>query len=212
MRKIILSLLLITVFATVPSFGQVERDSEYFPKNEIYIQYGSPTVLELVTMLKAPNSFKDFETTHQIFSGTPGIGYNFRIRRDLSIGIFGGYSFAQSDICPTIGDKVGPAIYSQSVNNYVGMLSANWTYFQEGALTMESGLYLGVAYMDRDVAVKNWDLDQNILDAIPSDSRGCQVAYHITVCKLRYGNTFGVFGELGFGFKGILNIGLSIDL
>ena len=72
-----------------------------------------------------------------------------------------------------------------------------------------TGMWLS---MDRDVAVKNWDLDQNILDAIPSDSRGCQVAYHITVCKLRYGNTFGVFGELGFGFKGILNIGLSIDL
>lgn len=186
-----------------------ELDAQYFPRHEIYIQYGSPTILELVTMLKAPTSFENYETANQIFTGTPGFGYNFFLREDLSIGIFGGYSFAQSDICVVKDGEVGKAIYSQGVKNYVGQLSANWTYFQSGPLTMESGLYLGVSYMDRDIT-RAENLKEEVASKVPKSNEQVKAAYHITVCKLRYGNTFGVFGELGFGYRGLVNLGLSV--
>ena len=219
MKKIYI--ILVAVIATFILSGQdafarkykheKEVDAQYFPRSEIYVQYGSPTILELVTMLKAPTSFEGYETTNQVFTGTPGVGYNFFLRDDLSIGIFGGYSFAKSDICKETSGNIGTRLYSQGVKNYVGQLSANWTYFSVGPLTMESGLYLGVSYMDREIT-KAEGLSPELHNQLPKSNEQIKVAYHITACKLRYGNTFGIFGELGFGYRGLVNLGISIKL
>ncbi len=194
-----------------------EVDAQYFPRSEIYIQYGTPTILELVTMLKAPVAFKGFDTKNQIFTGTPGIGYNFSVKENLSIGIFAGYSYAQADGCQMDGNSIGSKIYTEKVRNYVGQLSANWQYYQEGALTLESGLYLGLAYMDRQVdplwaLSGSYPMEEEIKNSIPKSGQQVKFAYHFTACKIRYGNTFGVFGELGFGFRGLVNVGLSVKL
>ncbi len=224
MKKVysIIFAVLAIILSTNPAFArkfkhEKEVDALYFPRHEVYIQYGTPTILELVTMLKAPTSFEGFETTGHIFTGTPGVGYNFFLRDNLSIGLFGGYSFAQSDVCKDNNGDTGALIYTQGVNNYVGQLSANWTYYQDGALTLETGLYLGVSYMDRDVTrnnalVGNGTLTPEQFNQLPKSNEQIKVAYHFTACKVRYGNTFGVFGELGFGFRGLVNVGLSIKL
>ena len=50
--KRILAVLFFSI-VTVGAFAQIDRvrDSEYYPRNEVYIQYGTPTVMELVTVL-----------------------------------------------------------------------------------------------------------------------------------------------------------------
>lgn len=57
---------------------QREMDALYYPRHEIYVHYGSPTVMELVTVLPAPKEFSA-DTKDQVFSGAPGIGYNFSL-------------------------------------------------------------------------------------------------------------------------------------
>lgn len=203
------------------SFGQrfkhqSEIDVDYFPKNEIYIQYGSPTIMELVTMLPAPaeKGFKG-DTKEQVFTGTPGLGYNFSIREDLSIGIFGGWSYSKASIYTNEDFPQYPnqKIYDKGVQSYVGQLSANWLYFTQGDLQISSGLYLGIAYWveDIDIFFNNPTAGLQTL-SIPDSNESMRFSYHITACKVRYGDTLGVFGELGFGFRGLLNIGLSIKL
>lgn len=210
------------ILSTSPAFArkfkhEKELDALYFPRNEIYIQYGTPTILELVTMLKTPTNFEGFETTGHIFTGTPGVGYNFFLEDNFSIGIFGGYSFAQCDVRKDNNGEEGPLIYTEGVNNYVGQLSANWTYYQDDELTLQTGLYLGVSYMNRNVTRNNALISSSMLtpeqfNQLPSSSEQLKLAYHFTACKIRYGNTFGVFGELGFGFRGLVNVGFSIKL
>ncbi len=70
-----------------------EIDAQYFPRHEIYVHYGSPTIMELVTLLPAPKEFSG-DTKDQVFVGAPGIGYNFSLSEDFSLGIYGGYSYS----------------------------------------------------------------------------------------------------------------------
>ena len=37
-------------------------------------------------------------------------------------------------------------------------------------------------------------------------------SYHITAIKFRYGDMLGGFAELGFGYRGLVNLGLSIKI
>ena len=195
-----------------------EIDAQYFPRHEIYVHYGSPTVMELVTVLPAPKEFRG-DTKDQVFVGAPGIGYNISLSEDFSLGIFGGYSYAKANIyaLPPKGVNADELLlYGIGVRSYVGQLSANWVYFKEDNLEMSTGLYLGAAFWDEDIHLY---ADQGILTGlitedfdIPHSSEQWKFSYHFTACKVRYGDTFGVFGELGFGYRGLVNVGLSIKL
>jgi len=195
-----------------------EIDAQYFPRHEIYVHYGSPTVMELVTVLPAPKEFSA-DTKDQVFIGAPGIGYNVSLREDFSIGIFGGYSYSKANIyaLPPKGVNADELLlYRIGVRSYVGQLSANWVYFKEDDLELSTGLYLGAAFWDEDIHLY---ADKGILAGlitedfdIPHSSEQWRLSYHFTACKVRYGDTFGVFGELGFGYRGLVNVGLSIKL
>lgn len=194
-----------------------EIDALYFPRHEIYIQYGSPTVMELVTMIPAPKGF-NADTKDQVFTGTPGIGYNFSLNEGFSLGIFGGYSYSKANIYAENLGGPNPELllYGKGVHSYVGQLSANWVYLDEGALELSTGLYLGVAYWDEDV---HFYADKGLLEGLiqdnyvfPHSNEVWKFSYHFTACKVRYGNVFGVFGELGFGYRGLVNAGISIKL
>lgn len=195
-----------------------EIDAQYFPRHEIYVHYGSPTIMELVTLLPAPKEFRG-DTKDQVFVGAPGIGYNFSLSEDFSLGIFGGYSYSKANIyaLPPKGVNADELLlYGIGVRSYVGQLSANWVYFKEDDLEMSTGLYLGAAFWDEDIHLY---ADQGILTGlitedfdIPHSSEQWKLSYHFTACKVRYGDTFGVFGELGFGYRGLVNVGLSIKL
>lgn len=186
-----------------------ERDADYFPRNEIYIQYGTPTVLELVTTLKAPTQFGSADTKNNIFTGVAGLGYNFFISNRFMIGIYGGASYAKADICLMNDDEtISQRLYAKGVMSYVGQLSASWIFYNEGSIQLSSGVYLGMAYWDEDITV--YDNKSSI--NYPHASDQFKFSYHLTACKFRWGDTFGVFAELGFGFRGLVNAGLSVQL
>lgn len=219
--SILLVAISVIIFANTASAQRFkharEIDAQYFPRHEIYIQYGTPTVLELVTMLPAPKGF-EADTKNLVFSGTPGIGYNFSISETFSMGIFAGYSYSKADIYTSESAKKMPdqLLWGEGVHNYVGQLSANWIYFERGALELSTGLYLGVSYWDEDIIFyKDKGVLEGLLDedyVVPHSAELWKVSYHFTACKVRYGNTFGVFGELGFGYRGLINVGISVKI
>lgn len=204
MRKVILFSILAALLCSTSVYGQKNRvrDADYFPRHEIYVQYGTPTVLELVTTLKAPETFEQ-DTRHHVFTGVAGLGYGFSLNEMISVGIYAGASYSRADICDVTNGKED-VLYTKGVMSYVGQLSAAWTFYNEGSIQLSSGVYLGVAYWDEDYS--------NGSIAYPHASDQFKVAYHLTACKFRYGDTFGVFAELGFGFRGLVNAGLSIQL
>lgn len=225
MKKVYSILLILVIFVLCANTLSAQQhkhvreiDAQYFPRHEIYVHYGSPTVMELVTLLPAPKEFRG-DTKDQVFVGAPGIGYNISLSEDFSLGIFGGYSYSKANIyaLPPKGVNADELLlYGIGVRSYVGQLSANWVYFKENDLEMSTGLYLGAAFWDEDIHLY---ADQGILTGlitedfdIPHSSEQWKFSYHFTACKVRYGDTFGVFGELGFGYRGLVNVGLSIKL
>ena len=202
--------LLLTVTASYAQKNRV-RDVDYFPRSEIYLQYGTPSLMELSTIL-SPNFHDEVtngETRNHKFSGIAAIGYNFFIHPRVSIGLDFGYGYGSSDIYISDVDEFGPAgepefICRAVVMNYSCHLSGAFTYWQQGPMECSGALYLGVNYMDE--SVRNAVSDE----LEPNDH--LNFSFHITAVKFRYGDMVGGFAELGFGYRGLLNVGLSIKI
>ena len=187
------------------------RDVDYFPRSEIYLQYGTPSLMELTTIL-SPNFHDEVtngETRNHKFSGIAAIGYNFFIHPRVSIGLDFGYGYGSSDMYISDVDEFGPAgdpqyMCKAVVMNYSCHLSGAFTYWQQGPMECSGALYLGVNYMDE--SVRNAVSDE----LEPNDH--LNFSFHITAVKFRYGDMVGGFAELGFGYRGLLNVGLSIKI
>ena len=187
------------------------RDVDYFPRSEIYLQYGTPSLMELTTIL-SPNFHDEVtngETRNHKFSGIAAIGYNFFIHPRVSIGLDFGYGYGSSDMYISDVDEFGPAgdpqyMCKAVVMNYSCHLSGAFTYWQQGPMECSGALYLGVNYMDE--SVRNAVSDE----LEPNDH--LNFSFHITAVKFRYGDMVGGFAELGFGYRGLVNIGLSIKI
>lgn len=113
------------LLTSVSLFCQIERefDSEYFPRNEIYIQYGTPSVLELATTLQKETSYigKEYlgESKNYIFSGIGGLGYNFNIDKRFSVGVYFGVGYSSADLYIThIGGTTLPSPGSYALPRY----------------------------------------------------------------------------------------------
>lgn len=187
------------------------RDVDYFPRSEIYLQYGTPSLMELTTIL-SPNFHDEVtngETRNHKFSGIAAIGYNFFIHPRVSIGLDFGYGYGSSDMYISDVDEFGPAgdpqyMCKAVVMNYSCHLSGAFTYWQQGPMECSGALYLGVNYMDE--SVRNAVSDE----LEPNDH--LNFSFHITAVKFRYGDMVGGFAELGFGYRGLVNVGLSIKI
>ena len=202
--------LLLTVTASYAQKNRV-RDVDYFPRSEIYLQYGTPSLMELTTIL-SPNFHDEVtngETRNHKFSGIAAIGYNFFVHPRVSIGLDFGYGYGSSDMYISDVDEFGPAgepeyMCRAVVMNYSCHLSGAFTYWQQGPMECSGALYLGVNYMDE--SVRNAVSDE----LEPNDH--LNFSFHITAVKFRYGDMVGGFAELGFGYRGLLNVGLSIKI
>ncbi len=213
MKRIIIATIFTSLFFIPSIYGQSKktRDAYYFPRSEFYVQYGTPTLMELATLLNRP-IYLEANTLGKVinhsFSGIPGFGYNFFIKQGLSIGIYGGYGHSSADMSVTKSSNsslpLNRPLYNSDVHSVVGMINLNWSYYQGDSFDFSSGAYVGVNY--RDEKIKK--LIPNNLT--PTSSTYTKLAYHITALRVRYGETFGVFAELGFGFRGLVNAGISV--
>lgn len=187
------------------------RDVDYFPRSEIYLQYGTPSLMELTTIL-SPNFHDEVtngETRNHKFSGIAAIGYNFFVHPRVSIGLDFGYGYGSSDMYISDVDEFGPPgepefMCKAVVMNYSCHLSGAFTYWQQGPMECSGALYLGVNYMDE--SIRNAVSDE----LEPNDH--LNFSFHITAVKFRYGDMVGGFAELGFGYRGLVNVGLSIKI
>ncbi len=215
MKQFLLTATLL-MFVSSICYGQIDRvrDSEYYPRNEIYIQYGTPSVTELSTMLSEEYRSIGFsgDSRNHKFSGIPAIGYNFFISPKAAIGIDFGFGYASADIYLTGADDFPVTeplfLYRTLVNNYAAHLSGTYIYWTSGAMECSGAVYVGVNFMDQSI------VEINTKEPIPLPEAKDRVrfSYHITAIKFRYGETIGGFAELGFGYRGLVNVGLSIKI
>ncbi len=203
LAKHIVILFFLTISTSIFAQINIVKDAEYYPRNELYFQYGTPSIYELATTLSHPNlSERDITAENITFSGVAGLGYNFNLNPKVSLGIYGGVSNATADFYSKSQGK-NTHEYSSQIVSYSTMLSTQWTYYQKGYIQISAGAYAGLN-------IRNISTDRTI-ENIPN-SQPIILTYHLTALKVRYGNIIGGFAELGFGYRGLVNAGLSIKI
>lgn len=211
--KYISTLMAAVVLLSSVAYAQKNRvrDVDYFPRSEIYLQYGTPSLMSLTTIM-SPNFHDEVsngETRNHKFSGIAGVGYNFFLHPRVSVGLDFGVGYGSADMYMTDHSETGPAgdpryVCRAAIMNYDCHISGSFVYWQQGAMECSGALYLGVNYMDESVVNAASD------ELVPNDHMN--FSFHITAVKFRYGDMIGGFAELGFGYRGLLNVGLSIKI
>ena len=123
-RIIMVTVLALTASAVAGAQTGRVRDSEYFPRNEVYVQYGTPSVVELTTLLSSEYSSEgyDGDSRNHKFSGIAAVGYSFFVHPRVSVGLDFGYGYGSADMYITDSDAA-PVILPifvcrSSINSY----------------------------------------------------------------------------------------------
>jgi hypothetical protein len=121
--------------------------------------------------------------------------YEYAIANGLMLGATFVYESVTEDIF--IGENPSGEV---SHNHFTTGLEANYHYISGELFQMYSGV--GVGYTTQ--SDKYDGSESNVEDG--SDS---YFNFQINALGFRYGSNFGIFAEVGFGYKGLLNAGLS---
>ena len=137
-------------------------------------------------------------TVYKNGSGTFLFGYRYSPVERISIGVDGGYH------------KISEEAWSQ--DDYLGNLNrqyfimaalANFKYVNKPSFQMYSGLAFGYAFQKAQYLPVEGEED--------FEDAG-QLAFHISALGFRFGKKIGGFAEIGYGYKGVVNFGLSVKL
>lgn len=178
-----------------------------YKKSEIYIQYGAPSVIELTNKLETKTLEPlGLELAKTKYTGIGAVGYNFYLSPYISLGAYFGISEADMRLT----DKKGHDVYTNHVRNYTGLLGISWTYFRSGIWEASCGAWLGVAQLDERQEILYTATSHDEIK-IPRENDRYRFAYNLTATRIRVGGgVFGAFAEIGFGYKGLANVGLSV--
>lgn len=205
-KKVILALCILFAMADAAlarTRGVQQMEEEIYIaylKNEFYVQYGTPSIVEVTDKLGDRSNFKTGGTS---YTGVGAVGYNRYINPYFCIGGYVGMSESELDAKDT---ATGHTVFTSKVKSVTGMINFGWTYFRSGIWEISCGASAGIARKDEHIT-KIGRQSQSV----PQEGDETVFAYNLTVAKVRIGGgIIGGFAEFGFGYRGIANAGLSI--
>lgn len=162
------------------------------PRNELQVGYGvgSATLLiegiaDVLASALVPGSIRSVDRTG---TGPFIVGYNRYVSERFSVGLQGSYITSDASYTTTSGEFKGS-------NRYLtALLRGDYRWLNRG-VQLYSGLGVGGSYLTSDVGGKS------------DNSLG--VAFQVNALGVRVGKRVGAFAEAGFGFNGILTLGVS---
>ena len=184
---------------TLNSTAQVNHERNY-SKNEIYGSYGAASAQEIASffdnMLAFPISFFLLSAESHSPVGPIMVGYRHYLNKQISIGIMGSYTAYKTDYRYTLKDSV---IGTTDDKFYTVMVRGDYNFVNADYFQMYSGLSVGLT-----------NFKSNYADSTSSSGVSTtHLAYQVNVVGVRFGKNFGAFIELGFGYNGIFNGGIS---
>ena len=135
----------------------------------------------------------------RLASPTFFVTYKAFISNGFSLGITAGIQSLQgSSIYSNLNAQMMPFDYNQT--NYTVAAEGTFMYSSRGVFQAYGIVGLGLLHWTER------DIDQDNTRYIES---GNKFTYQLTPIGIRIGRTIGVFGELGYGYKGIFHGGIS---
>lgn len=180
-------------------------------KHEIRVFYGETFQLDIARgiangLVDAIGSIGSahFKTSSNVY-GAFGLGYRYNINR-FKVGGDISYIGYRSKIAM---NKGGASDYKTSENNFIVMPSAEFVYYKYGILELYGGAGVGT-FISLSKSTPVTPEGKKFLNNNLND-KSADIAYQINPIALRLGNgTVGGFLELGYGMKGLVNLGVSV--
>jgi hypothetical protein len=128
--------------------------------------------------------------------------YRHMFRNELFLwGITAGYSSSNSKIY-----NVGQFEGDLNRQFYTVALEFEYRYVNQGPIQVYSGVGLGFTYGTEELTPPSETGQQSATGDVSN------VAYQINAVGIRLGKKFGGYAEFGYGYKGIVNLGFSVQL
>lgn len=91
---------------------------------------------------------------------------------------------------------------------YTVALEWEYRYVNQGIVQVYSGLGIGFTYGTEELTPP--PSEQSIVETTTGDVSS--IAYQVNAIGVRIGKKFAGYAEFGYGYKGILNLGFSVQL
>ncbi|HPV87911.1 MAG TPA: hypothetical protein PKU85_01685 [Bacteroidales bacterium] len=177
-----------------------------YTRHEIFLQYGAPTFQELSTRIRHETSVakdgKIYVPERFAYTGVAALGYKYYTSPYMS---FGGYLGISAAMMEMAGKDTGKVVFKSRVLSLTGLITAHWIYYRTGLWEISAHAAAGIT---------KWTDDQEMIISssrdISRDTVKWRFAYHLSPLHIRWGGTFGLFADLGLGYKGIFNMGFSV--
>lgn len=193
MKKLLPLILLLTLAISSQSL-QAQSPGH----SEISLSYGVLSTDDIGNIFgEIISSIAGFETKNEQYNGIINAGYRYLILNRFLVGGTISYEKSKADAY-VLGSKVGT-----QHNTYMTLAAeANYQYVSTRVFQMYSGFGIGFTQARANLQRTDNNPDTN--------SRHNHINFQFTLAGFRVGNTLGAFGELGFGYKGVVNGGVSL--
>lgn len=196
------------LFATQQAKAQYYGDYDYitYSKHEVFVQYGAPSFQELSTQIRhtslVARDGNTYEPSRFGYTGVFALGYNYYRSPYVSFGGYLGLSAAMLEM-----SKKGTSnpVFRSTVLSITGLITGNWVYFRSGLWEMSAQAAVGMTRW-----IDDQEMMQEMSKDVSADTARWRFAYHLSPFHVRWGGTLGVFADLGWGYKGVVNAGMSV--
>jgi len=187
--------ILILLLALVLSFP-LNAQSE---KHEISASYGLITTDQIVDIFEdifvTIFSLGYFEKGDYNYTGALFLTYNYIGMQRLSLGITAGLDRVQGSL---LVNDLEEGLFNES--HYTLAAEMDFIWINRNFIEVYSGLGLGYTFTENHA-----DMYDGAYESVTSS----HPTFQLDVLGIRLGRKLGVYSELGFGYKGILNFGAS---
>lgn len=202
MKKLCFTLVLLTIVTAV----RAQRGGDGASRHEFKIGIGiasAPQVSGMAEVLSDENIFGSAVTSESELSAVFHLNYNFYLQPRWDIGVSVVYELQKHSQVLDRPVLLGAVKYNDAY--YSLLLGSRYHWLQQGVIDLYSGGDLGYSYAHRGVKEQT-----GVIQFSGKNSGG--LAYQVTPIGMRIGKTFNGFIELGYGYKGLLVLGLAVRL
>lgn len=193
--KSLVVIALIGVVASSVGWAQTARTA----RHDVSLSYGVVSMDQitdaLTDILTVVFTFGTYAKERTSSSGVPFFTYHFSPRGRFGFGLAAGGYMTKGNL--EIADTASGTFKE---TNYVGAFEIAYRWIMKTGFQMYSGLGGGGRIRKGTYTVEGEETETTS-KVLPT--------FHVNLLGFRFGRAIGFFGELGFGYKGLLNFGLS---
>lgn len=190
-------LLLLLLYVAVGGYAQGEFVAGYglFSSGEVDNTFYTPSSSSIITLSENTNSHSDA-------LGPWMVGYKYGVGTKIAVGVIGVVSSMRTNY---FGGKESNGVLMDDrqrvlSTQYSTLVRMYYSWVKVRNLNIYSGLAAGICYENAKNSTENRYMDK------------FTPAYQANLLGIRVGGTLGAYLELGYGYAGVANVGLSLYL